>query len=188
MEKETLYINLFGGPSISKSTTAAGVFTLLKLHDIDSEIVTEFAKDLVWENRISTLKDQRYLFGKQYHRLWRLKGNVDVVVTDSPLLLGIVYAKLNNYSNELFYNDIIGAIGEFNNFNIMLTRTKKYNPNGRLQTEEEAKKLDLLIENSLNEYNYDYTKVLGNYDAANTITEIILKNFGQELKYKIDVV
>ena len=49
--KGALCVNLFGGPGIGKSTTAAGVFNLLKLHGIETELITEFAKDLVWEER-----------------------------------------------------------------------------------------------------------------------------------------
>ncbi len=54
-------VNLFGGPSAGKSTTAAGVFALLKLHDLRSELVTEFAKDLTWEKREKTLNNQYYI-------------------------------------------------------------------------------------------------------------------------------
>jgi len=60
----TLIVNLFGGPSSGKTTMAAGLFCLLKMHGIDCELVTEFAKDLVWEERFKTLKNQQYIFGK----------------------------------------------------------------------------------------------------------------------------
>jgi ABC-type glutathione transport system ATPase component len=55
---ETIMVNIYGGPGCGKSTTAAGVFTLLKIHKIDCELVTEFAKDLTWENRHKTLENQ----------------------------------------------------------------------------------------------------------------------------------
>lgn len=185
MERETLYINLFGGPSISKSTTGAGVFNLLKLHDIDAEIVTEFAKDLVWEERINTLRDQRYIFGKQYHRIWRLNGKVDIVVTDSPLFLSVIYGKLNSAVQESFYEDVLTAVDEFANFNIILTRTKKYNQNGRIQTEDKAREIDLMIRDSLDEYGHKYIIVPGDYDAPNKIVEIVLEKFDKKVEYKI---
>ena len=50
-------------------------------------MVSEFAKDLVYENRMDTMKDELYIFAKQNHRLFRVKDKVDVIITDRPLLL-----------------------------------------------------------------------------------------------------
>lgn len=44
-----LVINMFGGPCTGKSTTATAVFSLLKMHDVNIEYTSEFAKDLTWE-------------------------------------------------------------------------------------------------------------------------------------------
>ena len=70
-----------------KSTTAAGIFSLLKQHGVNAEYVPEFAKSL----RHDTLGNQPYILGKQYHKLMRLYTKVDVIVTDAPLLNSIVY-------------------------------------------------------------------------------------------------
>jgi hypothetical protein len=119
---EALIINLFGGPGISKSTTAAGVFSLLKLHNVECELVTEFAKELVWEERQRTLKNQQYIFGEQYHRLWRVADKVDVVITDCPLLLGIVYGTINGSITTAFTDNVLKSIDEFDNVNVVLSR------------------------------------------------------------------
>ena len=71
-----LVINIFGGPGCGKSTTATGVFSLLKLHGVNAEFVSEFAKDLTWEERYKTLKNQNYVSAKQHHRQWRLSDDV----------------------------------------------------------------------------------------------------------------
>lgn len=45
----TLYVNLYGGPGTGKSTGASYIFSKLKLAGVEAELVTEYAKDLVWE-------------------------------------------------------------------------------------------------------------------------------------------
>jgi len=90
-----LVINIFGGPGVGKSTLAAEVFAHFKKNKLNIELVTEYAKDLVWEERNNILKDQLYILAKQNRRLERLRNKgIDVVVTDSPLLLGKIYFDL----------------------------------------------------------------------------------------------
>ena len=82
--KNTLVVNLIGGPGAGKSTTMAGVFSKLKSLGVDAEMVSEFAKELVWENRKDTMKDETYIFAKQAHRIFRVNGQVDVIVKCCP--------------------------------------------------------------------------------------------------------
>jgi hypothetical protein len=175
-KRNTLVINIFGGPSISKSTTAAGVFSLLKLHGIECELALEYAKDLIWEERHKTIKDQQYLFGKQYHRLWRLVNNVDVIVTDCPLLLSVVYGKRYDVVVKSFADNVIDAINSFNNFNVVLDRVKPFNENGRNVTEVQAKEIDKEIIDTLKYYKMDYINIPGNFEGINTIVHNILRN------------
>ena len=62
-EKKTLVVNLFGAPGSGKSTAAAYIFALLKMAGINAELVTEFAKDKVWEEAKAAFENQQYLFG-----------------------------------------------------------------------------------------------------------------------------
>lgn len=93
MDKKVCSINLFGAPGAGKSTLAAIVFAKLKMMGINCELVTEFAKDKVWEKNNEALSNQIYIFAKQYYRMSRCAGQVDVIVTDSPLFLSPFYNK-----------------------------------------------------------------------------------------------
>jgi len=172
--QKPLIINLFSGPGAGKSTAAAGIFSLLKLHGIDAELITEFAKDLTWEGRERTLNNQLYVFAKQYHKMWRVKEQVDVMVTDSPLPLSIVYGKIDK-------KFVMNIFNQFNNLNFFIARSKKYNPVGRNQTEEEAKELDNVVMNVLNDSKINFQVVVGSYAGINIIAREVLKmlEYGQ---------
>ena len=179
-------INLFAGPGAGKSTTAAGLFNLLKLKEYNAELVTEFAKDAVYECRNRTLENQYYVFGKQYHRIWRIveywkeRGVEDgYIVTDSPFILSIFYQKNKNKTFKKFRKFVLEAFNEFDNYNFFLDRVKKYNPNGRLQTEDEAKQIDKKIESFLTENKIDFWRVIGGKDAAKGILEVLEKGLYQ---------
>lgn len=138
-------INLFGGPGTGKSTTAALVFGRLKQMGANVELVTEFAKDLVWEDR-RTIECQPYIFGKQLWRTQRLEGKVDAVVTDSPLLLSAVYGSV---LGEHWIEFVREQMAQFDNTNIFLVRDNEAHPfstNGRTQaTVAVAQHLDVQV-------------------------------------------
>ena len=137
--KKLRVINLFGGPGPGKSTLAAALFADLKMKGVNVELVTEFAKDLVWTERTKELKDQVYIFGKMYHKLWRLQGKVDVVICDSPLPLCIYYS--NEDTPKQFGSLVMEAFDQFQNTNVVCERTFAYQQAGRYQDEEEANKV-----------------------------------------------
>ena len=60
-----LVVNLFGAPGAGKSTGAAYIFSKLKMAGINAELVTEFAKDKVWEESKAVFQNQAYIFGRQ---------------------------------------------------------------------------------------------------------------------------
>ena len=173
---ETLVVNLFGGPGSGKSTTAAGVFFDLKVAGIDAELAAEFAKDLTWEKRHATLEDQIYVFGKQYHRIYRLLGEVDVVVTDSPFILSCIYDKEKRPELRAL------AMREHNktrSLNFVIDRKKKYNPKGRNQTEAEAKQVDDVVRRFLAEEAINYRVASGLLEGKELIVESIMTTLGK---------
>ena len=99
------------------------------MHGINAELVTEFAKDKVWENNTEAFKNQAYLFGKQSYRISRCKDKVDAIVTDSPLPLSIFYNHDPSLT-ENFNKSVMDVFNYYNNVNYLLLRTKPYNPIG----------------------------------------------------------
>lgn len=146
-------INLFGGPGTGKSTTSAGLFYHMKLNNISVELVTEFAKDLVWDNR--STDDQIQILGEQYHRLWRLQNKVQYVVTDSPLFLSVIYGEIYMPQWQHFAPFVNELVNSFSNINVFLNRVKPFHQAGRYQTETQARELDRTILAELADHQHD---------------------------------
>lgn len=77
-------INLWAGPGIGKSRTAAGLFNLMKHRGHKVELVTERAKFFTYEGNVSALKDQFYLMCLQEYSQRIVADQVDYIITDSP--------------------------------------------------------------------------------------------------------
>ena len=176
--KKTIIVNLFGGPGSGKSTTAAGLFHKLKINGINCELVTEFAKHITWKEDFNTLKNQIYVFAKQHDRMFHLKDKVDVIITDSPIIMGLSYCNWDLMSRS--FEQLV--VDEFNrtdavNINYFINRVKEYNPSGRSQTEEEAKEKDMEIKTLLNKYNVPFETIDGNENAVDWLFNIIFDLF-----------
>jgi hypothetical protein len=144
----TTVINFFGGPGTGKSTTRAKMFYEMKIAGYSVEEVTEYAKDMVWEERVNMFQDQLYMLAKQNRKLLRLKDKVDFILTDSPILLNIIYMVMNGYETTL--NHLIKDVfNSYNNINIVLNRTHEYQELGRNQNEQEADVLSINIKQLL---------------------------------------
>ena len=152
MKKKTLIVNLFGSPGTGKSHTAARLYG--NCHEFEAELVREYAKDLVWEKRAVEFEDQMTVIGKQIKRINAVNGQVDVVFTDSPILLGAYYGK-----DMVLKQAIKNVHDRYWNLNIYLTRCKPYNPNGRFQTEEESNEIAVKIKNMLDDMDVTYIEM-----------------------------
>lgn len=173
---KTLIVNLFAGPGSGKSTTAAGVFHNLKINGVNCELVTEFAKHITWREDFNTLKNQLYVFAKQHDRMFHLKDKVDVIITDSPIVMGLIYVDWSTISRS--FETLV--VDEFyrpdcKNVNYFINRVKPYNPSGRSQTEDEAKVKDQEIKDLLSHYRIDYDSIDGAEGAVEEISNKIMK-------------
>ena len=170
---ETIVVNLFAGPGSGKSTMATGIFSELKWSGVNAEYVSEFAKDLVWEGRYKTLSNQLYVFGEQLHRIERLMGNVDVIITDSPILLSLIY-KPEGFSSH-FDSLVLETFTKYRSINYFLTRLKVYDPRGRMQTADEARTVDEVVLNTLYSQSIPFTTIPGNKDGMKLIVGDVIK-------------
>lgn len=184
--KQALLVNLFAGPSALKSTTAAGVFTLLKLHGVECDSPHEFPKDLVWEESCSMMNDQNYVFGNQYHRIWRVKNKVDVILVDSPILFSVVYRKEG--LGQKFIDHVVEMHNQFDNVNVFLERNleKGFTKNGRDHDLKESLELDKQIKEVLNKYCTPYYTFKSGTETINNLTTLILGRLGLQLNYKLE--
>lgn len=169
-----ILINLFGSPGAGKSQGAAYIFSKLKMAGVNAELVTEFAKDKVWEGSKAVFENQAYIFGKQYFRISRCADKVDVIVTDSPLQLSIIYNK-DPVLGENFNNMVENVADSFKSLNYMINRVKEYNPIGRHQTEAESDALAIEIKGMLQSRQYAYKEVDGNEAGYDYIVDSVLK-------------
>lgn len=170
-----IVVNLFGAPGVSKSTGAAYIFSQLKMNNINCELVTEFAKDKVWEESKEVFNNQAYIFGKQYFRISRLQDKVDVVITDCPLLLSAFYNK-GEYPFDRHFDDfVLRVFNSYNNMNYFLLRDKPYNPKGRFQTEEESNEVSKLLLEFLHNKKISLDILKGNKDNFDSIIGNIIE-------------
>ena len=164
----TKIINILGGPGVSKSTTACGLFYKMKTAGYKVELVTEYIKGPVYEGRDMS-DDQLYIFAKQHRRMHILIDKVDWIITDSPLLLSAVYAP-NNYFKS-FIPLVLESYYRYDNMNFLLKRIKPYNQYGRTQSEEEAKSIDRKVSKLMDDKGIEYTEI--GFNAVDEIYKII---------------
>lgn len=167
-------ISIWGGPGSGKSTTAAGVFHKMKKSRVQVELVTEYAKDLVWENRQNILDDQLYVLAKQNRRISRLVDHgIDWVITDSPLPLGLVYLKPGALGDH-FPPLVMELFNKYDNYNFLLNRGFEYYPVGRNQQDlETAVEFDNKVKSLLDEWHVPFTEMLGDENAVDNILKHI---------------
>jgi hypothetical protein len=154
-----LVINLFAGPGSGKSTMAAGLFFMLKSGGVNCELTGEYAKDLAWEEGGKKIADQIYVFAKQQRRVLRLADKVDVVISDSPTILGLAY--MPDHYPQCFTDLVRWQYEQYNNLNVFVNRKKAFNPKGRFHTEEESRQKDVEIKELMAANKIEYISVDG---------------------------
>lgn len=165
----TKIINLFGAPGSGKSTVASGLFYELKLKGLNVELANEWIKQKVYEGTPYPFKDQLYTSAKQNKKLREMIGKVDYIISDAPLLMGLVY---QSSEPPIFNELLLEYFNMYDNVNFFLERRHKYYTEGRIQTEQESDELGNKVKLILNEHNIPYT-CLQSTEAVDRIIQIL---------------
>lgn len=155
--RKTVVVNLFAGPGAGKTTCAWEIASELKKCGIEAEYVSEYAKEFVWDGRTDildgSLEHQQMLFKEQSHRINRLLGKVDVVVTDSPTILGLLYLK---EPNSDFEARVLRDFNEHKNFNLFINRGQAFQQAGRIHNAAESIAIDKRVQDFLQAHQIYY--------------------------------
>lgn len=155
----TKVINFFGGPGSGKSTTALGVTSILKANGIIAEYVSEFPKEIVWAGELHLLSDQMPIAREQFRRQNILKGKVEFIVTDCPLVLQLPYI-LDHIDDpeeqKRCEDEVLAGWNQFENMNIFIQRDKPFQQAGRAHNEEQSREKDRQLKELLETRHYKY--------------------------------
>ena len=178
LDKKTIHskcIYLCGAPSVGKSTAAHGITFLLKSLGMSVENVSEFAKDKEYENILKLYsKNQAKIIGDQDFRVKRLVGQVDYIISDSPLLIAALHSsnepKLSEAAEYLF--------NKTDNYIIYIQRDKSipYETRGRSESLAEAEEISRKLYNNIVKGGYKFTKVEGSTNAVKAALDFVISN------------
>lgn len=165
--RQTVVVNIFGGPGAGKTTAAHEIVAALSKRGYIVEYAPEYAKELAWaidnenctqeQQRAArtildgTLRNQSKIYEEQRRRVDVLIGKCDFVVTDSPTILSCIYLEEAEDIEraEKFKESVLEDFRLRNNFNMVVEREGTYQEHGRIHTEEQARRLDARIESYL---------------------------------------
>jgi nicotinamide riboside kinase len=179
-----IVVNLLGEPCCGKSTAALYITSKLKENNINAEYISEFAKEKVYENNSDALACQEYLLGEQSYKLYKLRNQIDVAVTDSPLILNAIYNSLHYGNAHIIrkpYDDVVLSIfNRYDNINFLLEREFDYIQNGRIEDSKEAQKVKKTLISFLTNNNILYIK----HNSTENSYDLIVKEIMNYLNIK----
>ena len=172
-------INFISGAGVGKSIMSALTFAELKMQHLKAEYVQEYAKTLVWQKRFDELDNQYQVSMEQYKMIKAVDGAVDYIVCDSGLLIGLFYNryhKTNVCNVQKTEEMLLRKMSEFENIYIFLERNPEFpfEIEGRMQDEDESKKIDTQFKELLHELNLPYKSFLSSQKSIPGIIDYIL--------------
>lgn len=180
-KRKPLVINAFGGPGSGKSTSCMDICQQLKKQGYKAEYVMEYAKDLVYDKNEKLLdgspESQFEVLKEQLKRVDRLynSGEVDFIVTDSPVLLNEIYNK--SLTDE--YDSMVTSLyNDFDNFAYWIERDdSEFQKEGRIHNLEQSQEIDGKIKKVLEEKKIRYETY--NHDTVDKIVSDAVHAFNR---------
>lgn len=170
--KQTLIINLIGGPCSGKSTIAAELFARLKKMGIRCELVSEYIKERIYEENKTMPLNQIAIFGMEHYAISNKIGKVNVIIHDGSFINNIIYKAEDNPE---FDKLIISEYKKFNNLDFFIKRGNiEFENYGRIHNLEQSKELDYKIQAIYFHYNLNFIEVEAR-DAVDKIIPKVLK-------------
>ncbi len=174
----TKVINIIGGPGCDKSLFSSAIILNLNLRHKSVEQIPDYAKSLVWQKDFEALKNQYQVAQRQFEMLDLLDGQVQYLVTECALLQVLYYN--DTYSENICdvaktRRQILNWYGHHDNINILVERgDKKYVQVGRFQNEEEARRIDSALRETLEREQIPFTSMPPDIAAINNFARSLL--------------
>ena len=170
MKYKTKVINMVAAAGAGKTTTALLLAGQMKRMGLSADYVREFVKNWAYEGRRVRAHEQGIIFENQSENERPMYGNVEYVISDSPLCLSEIYEEhyFNSTTTKGLYDEWVKKHPNVTPIFFEINRTKEYVREGRYETEEQARALDKLISDKVkviaNRLGFEYYNV--NYDTA----------------------
>jgi hypothetical protein len=162
-------VNFCAGPSAGKTTNALELASMLKRARLNVGYIPEYAYELVLQENWTALDDQLHVLGEQAHRQYRALDKLDWIVTDCPLFLTLHYSQ---QANKKFQDTAVShwkyALNQlalqtfcrYDNLTYFVERgDRQFLQAGRVQNEEESKKIDGSVLKILEDSTIPYKRV-----------------------------
>lgn len=165
--KKPLLINIFGASGTGKTILATTLTNALKLKGINAEYCREWVKEPILNGMHTSSINQWAITGEQTRLLsLYMECGCDVVITDSPVLTGKVYGKMNEVREpdmlwthwdkhcDRFLEAHEAISDETNTLNIMLIHdpSAKFQKFGREQDRKESLTVELMMKGVLRDH------------------------------------
>lgn len=169
-EKQTLIIDIYGGPGSGKSSTAKMLSGLINSLGYTSETPEEYPKYLIHKEDFKSLNNQIGIFSEHKLRIDSLLGKYDFIVSDSPTLMQNIYIKdIYGKKDYKHLRKLVKLEHQKHNdkrIAFFLNRKHNFKEIGRVQNEEQSLEKSkqikkYLIKNEVNFFEYDTHFLLG---------------------------